>query len=497
MTIEQNEEQQPFEPAYEEGHTNNALYPDDKIPMLQELHVASTATTTFPIEVHIFEYQGSHYAFDICNCAILKLDAQGAAVLSRMRNLPLDAITEELSLEIPAQVVRAHYLKFLELIQSGVLSTYPVPRSARPPFNRLVLMLAGGCNMGCTYCFEKDVPIYQDLNLMTRERADEILDWFFKHQEGRKAHIQLYGGEALLNWPVLQYVVELMENWAQENEIELTKYLITNGTLLKPQRIAYLKSHNVIIQVSVDGDAKTHNRFRVFKSGKPTFDRIRTNIVELSRQGTDFNLRAVLTRQNRDPNAVIEGLRSLGAEKVSFEVVATDNAEAQLTDEDWEEFHKKYRDFVDSSYNGWRGLPAEMQNTIIRICRGQRVFYGCGAGISEVTVAPDGSIYECQRIYRTPYSKVSEDKSPTELASTLLTMVDDRPICQDCWARYLCGGGCMHQSHVGHRSDAPFPQYCKMQRSLVEASIVKIDQIRSLNNLVSTLPTLSSGCSEG
>ena len=122
----------------------------------------------------------------------------------------------------------------------------------------------------------------------------------------------------------------------------------------------------------------------------------------------------------------------------------------------------------------------EVRSMILKICNGQRVFYGCGAGVSEVTVAPDGNIYECQRIYRAPYANVSQDKGPAELNSKFLTMVDDRPICQDCWARYLCGGGCMQQAHVGHGKDDPLPQYCVMKRNLAEAAIVKIHEIRSL-----------------
>jgi uncharacterized protein len=449
--------------------------------------IAVTKTATLPLEVHTFKHESRWYAFDVRTFSIIKTDSYGAAVLSRMRHNPLDVIVDELGAEIPASVVRAHYLKFLELIRDGVLSVEPVPRPSRPPFSRLVLMLAGGCNMGCSYCFEKDVPIYQKPNLMTMEKADEILGWFFRHHEGTKAHVQLYGGEALLNWPVLQHALERLEVWAQENKIELTKYLITNGTLLDASRIHFLRSHSVTIQVSADGDAKTHDRFRVLKSGKPTMDRIRPNIQELARQRADFNLRAVMTRQNNDPNAVIDGLRSLGAEKVSFEVVATDNSDAQFTHEDWEVFNAKYRSFVNAPYRKWSELPDEMQAMIIRICERRRVFYGCGAGVSEVTIAPDGSIYECQRIYRNPYSNISNDKGPTELASQLLTMVDDRPICQDCWARYLCGGGCMHQSHVGHAKDDPLPEYCTMKRNLVEASILKIDEIRSANDAAITV----------
>lgn len=437
-------------------------------------------TVTLPVEVHVFQRNTDYYAFDVRNFAILKLDYRAASVLMRMRDLPLAAIIEELEGEnVPADVVRAYYVKFLEMIRDGVLSIQALDKPGRPYFNRLVIMLAGGCNMGCTYCFEKDVPIYQEPNLLTRERADEIIAWFSKHQEGEWAHVQLYGGEPLLNWPVLQHVVERLEGWATESGKSLTKYLITNGTLLNPQRIEYLKLHHVEVQVSVDGDAKTHDLFRIFKSGKPTMERIKPNIEELAKQEATYNLRAVLTRGNPDPMAVIEGLRSHGTEDVSFEVVATDFKEAQFTDQDWAEFNQKYEEYVGLEFVSWKRLPHEMQTTIQNICEHRKIFYGCGAGISEVTVAPDGSIYECQRIYRKPYSHVSEDKGPPALDSKFLTLVDDRPICRDCWARYLCGGGCMQQSHVGHGSDDPLPQYCTMKRNLVESSIVNIDKIRS------------------
>jgi uncharacterized protein len=431
-----------------------------------------------PIEVHVFEHASQYYAFDTRNFAIIKLDRVGAEVLKRAHNTALEDIINELNGQISPSIVRAHYAKFIEMVLDGTLSSEPVPRPARPEFNHLVIMLAGGCNMGCSYCFERDVPIYQNPNLLSRARADEILEWFFRHQEGTSAHLQLYGGEPLLNWPILKHVVERMETWASEKGITLTKYMITNGTLLNAERIAWLKAHGVTVQVSVDGDAETHNRFRVFKSGKPTMAAIKLNIQELSKQAADFNLRAVVTRENKSPQKIVEGLRQLGASRASFEVVATDASAAQFTDEDWEDFLAEYSKYMDNSVSPWAELPDDMKSMITKICRRQRIFYGCGAGISEVTVAPDGSIYECQRIYRRPYSNVAEDRSPTQLNSQLLTMVDDRPICKDCWARYLCGGGCMHQAHIGHGNDDPLPQYCTMKRSLVEASIVQIDRIR-------------------
>jgi uncharacterized protein len=61
-------------------------------------------------------------------------------------------------------------------------------------------------------------------------------------------------------------------------------------------------------------------------------------------------------------------------------------------------------------------------------------------------------------------------------------MVDDRNICKSCWARYLCGGGCLHQSHIELGNADPVPQYCDMKYDLVEAAIVKIHELRARVN---------------
>ena len=197
-------------------------------------------------------------------------------------------------------------------------------------------------------------------------------------------------------------MLERLEAWAAGHGITLTKYLITNGTLLTEERIQYLKDHEVSIQLSVDGDAETHNRFRVLKSGAPTMDRIYPNIARLRESGADFNLRAVLTSQNPDPAAVTEGLRFYGGGRVSFEVVASGDREIDLSPDEWAVFNERYAEWIDEPFSSWADLPHEVQNTISRLCERQHVFYGCGAGLSEVTVAPDGNIYECQRVYRDP-----------------------------------------------------------------------------------------------
>jgi uncharacterized protein len=179
-----------------------------------------------------------------------------------------------------------------------------------------------------------------------------------------------------------------------------------------------------------------------------------------------------------DPINVTNGLRALGCERVSFEVVASDSTDIRLHMKDWEVFQQKYKEYLEMPYHSWKELPQEMQNIIIRLCENKRLFYGCGANVQEVTISPDGSIFSCQRVYKEPISHVAKDMHPREFDPDLVMMVDDRPICRDCWARYLCGGGCMHMSHIEGAGKDPVPEYCRMKRHLCEAAIVKIREIK-------------------
>ena len=57
--------------------------------------------------------------------------------------------------------------------------------------------------------------------------------------------------------------------------------------------------------------------------------------------------------------------------------------------------------------------------------------------------------------------------------------VDSRPVCRDCWARYLCGGGC-YADYVVYGPDkrTPQEQHCPFWRAEIEARIRFYDELR-------------------
>ena len=432
------------------------------------------------IELHIFKNAGSYYVFDVRNFTILKVGPLDAFILMQIKNRSLKEIIAAIHHEIHHKVEK-YYFKWSEWLSKDYFSTKNLSLTSLPAFNRVVIILASGCNLGCHYCFEKDVTIYNNPVLMKQKTAEDVLNWFFTNQQGPKAYIQLYGGEPLLNWDVFMFVIERAEEIASAKKVNLIKYVITNGTFLDSDKISWLNKHDVKVQVSVDGDEETHNRFRVYKNGDPSFQVIKPNIDLLCKTNIDMNIRAVLTRKNINPSHIINNLRTLGTNHVSFEVVATEIPEAKLTLGDWSVLVKNYKSYINNDELDWYKLPDELQKTITHICNRDKAFFGCGAGISELTIDPYGNIYECERMFKPPVSNIYEGKNIEQLGITFSKQVDKRSKCKDCWARYVCGGGCKHLFLTYNKKDEPFKEYCEIKKLLIEAAIIKIDKIKIKN----------------
>ncbi|MGC2370045.1 MAG: hypothetical protein WA474_13345, partial [Candidatus Sulfotelmatobacter sp.] len=66
-------------------------------------------------------------------------------------------------------------------------------------------------------------------------------------------HITFFGGETLMNFPLLKRVVEYSRARAEELQVKLDFSLTTNATLLTPAIIEYLAENAIGVTVSMDG----------------------------------------------------------------------------------------------------------------------------------------------------------------------------------------------------------------------------------------------------
>lgn len=144
--------------------------------------------------------------------------------------------------------------------------------------NKLRLNMSNLCNMACNYCYID--PAQKDQ--MDWHTAQKALTLFFDLQnqsDQNHCQIRFFGGEALLNWPVIEQIFEYVEYLKKNIKVEYI--LNTNGTIVTENIARKLALNKVNISVSLDGLQKVHDTFRMFKSGKGSFSVINRNIETL------------------------------------------------------------------------------------------------------------------------------------------------------------------------------------------------------------------------
>lgn len=117
------------------------------------------------------------------------------------------------------------------------------------------------CEHSCPYCQvsrqTQDVSAFD----MTSEVADKALDFVFR-SPASALKIEFQGGEPLLNFPLIRYVVEEAERRKSHEKRELRFVIATNLALASREILAFCAQHKIDISTSIDGPEDLHNRNR-------------------------------------------------------------------------------------------------------------------------------------------------------------------------------------------------------------------------------------------
>jgi uncharacterized protein len=142
------------------------------------------------------------------------------------------------------------------------------------------VLMTYDCNFGCPYCIEEGVKkkVY-----MNKETAQKTVKWLKEKilmSGTKRVHINFYGGEPLLNVPIITLISSEMKDWAKkEGLINYQASATTNGSLLTPGILDKLLEAGVSrFQVTLDGDKKEHNKKRPFLDGSGSFEMIIDNL---------------------------------------------------------------------------------------------------------------------------------------------------------------------------------------------------------------------------
>ena len=154
-----------------------------------------------------------------------------------------------------------------EMLCDAIMKTDPISLNYEDynhKIKSIMLNTTDQCNFRCRMCF-----CHWDAPKMTKEIADKGIELALsrKDPKAEKITINFFGGEPLLNYELVQYVIE---KWKGQCGFSMT----TNGSLLTEEILDYLKDNKVGLLLSIDGDKETQDYNRPLANGQGTFDLI-------------------------------------------------------------------------------------------------------------------------------------------------------------------------------------------------------------------------------
>ncbi len=143
-----------------------------------------------------------------------------------------------------------------------------------------IVTLTNRCSLNCSYCSASaNSAPGRD---MTRATADKLLAFVFSIRGGGLT-LEFQGGEPLLNFGVLKYIVEKAKRLNRGARKRLHFSVVTNLQNMDQGKLDFLESNGVAVCASFDAVRRVHDANRVSSAGS-NYDRVAGWLREIGRR---------------------------------------------------------------------------------------------------------------------------------------------------------------------------------------------------------------------
>ncbi|MCP5162151.1 MAG: radical SAM protein [Hahellaceae bacterium] len=325
------------------------------------------------------------------------------------------------------------------------------------PIHAFSLAIAQKCNLGCTYCYAQQGEFGGPAKNMSLATALQAVDTLVEQTPvGGKFNLAFMGGEPLVNRSVLYAATEHAVQQAKVRGVTPSFSITTNGTLVTEQDADFFEQHGFAVTISLDGIGETHDKLRPTKGGKGSFERIMKNVRPLlsEQRNMQVTARVTVTPQNLGLRAMLDQFLAEGFHSVGFSpMLNAPNGQGEMGRDELQlmlaEMIDCGREFERQTRQGKRYAFANMLNAMREIGKGTHRPYPCGAGAGYMGVSAEGDLFACHRFVDDDAGAMGNLELGID-ATQQNDWLKDRHVhqqnpCNQCWAKYLCGGGCHHE----------------------------------------------------
>jgi len=338
------------------------------------------------------------------------------------------------------------------------------------------------CNLRCDYCY---LPhLHHDMSITTgRAAIDAALRSAVAHGYP-VLKLKYAGGEPLLHFDTVLCLHQYALAQGAARGVTIDGVVLSNGTLLSPERAQALRDLGLHLMVSVDGIGYTHDAQRRYAGGHGSFVDVARAVDVAIKSGLvpDISITATGKSAGHLPEVVAWALeRNL---PFSLNFYRENELSASFHDLQIEE-----QTIIAGMLAAYavieRVVPRRslLSSLIDRANLARPHLKTCGVGDSYMVFDHQGRVAKCQMQIRQPITTVAA-QDPLALVRADQTSlqnlsVEEKEGCKSCEWKYWCAGGCpLDTFRATRRYDVKSPR-CNIYKALYPQAM-KIEGLRIL-----------------
>jgi uncharacterized protein len=353
------------------------------------------------------------------------------------------------------------------------------------------------CDHSCPYCQVSRVSSDRAKFDMSHETALRSLDLVFR-SPAHELKIEFQGGEALLNWELVEFIVCEAEARAVASGKEIEFVVATNVAFLSDEILEFMKAHRMLVSTSLDGPRALHNANRP-RPGNDSYERTIDGIARArSVLGTDA-VSALMTTTRlslEQPEAIVDeyvaqGFRSIVLRPISpYGFAVRSHRQTGYQRQEFIDFYKRaLSHIIDINRTGTFDQELYARLLLRKMLTPYPTGYvdlqsPAGAGIAVAVYNYDGDVYATDEarmlaemgdttfrlgnVHTSTYEEIFGGELIRSLVAA--SCVEALPGCAECAFNMYCGcdpveNHATQGSIFGHR---PTSQFCERNMELIK-----------------------------
>jgi len=313
-------------------------------------------------------------------------------------------------------------------------------------------LVTSRCNFNCKYCFVKSRFKNEENSFMDKETAKKAVSLLTRNTD--KVKIIFYGGEPLLNFDIIKFVVEETKRQGLKAQYSI----ISNGGIINDEIIELWKNNNFSISISLDGLEENNDKVRVKNNDSGTFVEIIRTIERLKENDIKFGISCTVSTGNISvPDEILEILNKYKIKRLGYNLLS-ENENISLSKDENILMVKNILIAEDVILENGIMEDKIIRRKLIPFIEKKNWTRDCAGYGKQVIITPKGEVGTCHGLWPDFVNKETKtyfdidvdylgdiSKHPTWMEwNERLPM--NMPQCWNCFGLGICGGGCAKNS---------------------------------------------------